>query len=57
MSTLSAWDRHLSYRQVQLLCLLALGLHLIPLLLADYPYMDDSWRGHLAGNAWAVEGG
>lgn len=56
MSTLSAWDRHLSYRQVQLLCLLALGLHLIPLLLADYPYMDDSWRGHLAGNAWAVEG-
>jgi len=41
---------------VQLLCLFALGLHLAPLLLADYPYMDDSWRAHLAGNAWAAEG-
>lgn len=56
MSTAALWDRHLSQREVQVLCLLAVGVHLIPLLLADYFYIDDSWRSQLAGNAWAQEG-
>ncbi|MDF0732839.1 glucosyltransferase domain-containing protein [Pseudomonas entomophila] len=46
----------MSYRHVQVACLLAVAVHLLPLLLADYFYMDDSWRAQLAGNAWAGEG-
>ena len=56
MSTPAFWDRQLSQREVQVLCLLAVGLHLIPLLLADHFYIDDSWRSQMAGNAWTQEG-
>ncbi|CAG8866975.1 hypothetical protein PS627_02258 [Pseudomonas fluorescens] len=56
MAAAALWDRHLSQREVQVLCLLAVGLHLLPLLLADHFYIDDSWRSQVAGNAWAQEG-
>ncbi|HKS13194.1 MAG TPA: glucosyltransferase domain-containing protein [Pseudomonas sp.] len=56
MSTPAPWARHLSQREVQVLCLLAVGLHLLPLLLADHFYIDDSWRSQMAGNGWTQEG-
>ncbi len=52
----SFWKRPLSYRETQVCCLIALALHVLPLLLADHFYIDDSWRSEEAGNAWAVEG-
>jgi len=56
MSTQAPWDRQLTHPEVQVFCLLAVGLHLLPLLLADYFYLDDNWRAQMAGNAWAQEG-
>ena len=56
MTTPALWARHLSQREVQVLCLLAVGLHLLPLLLADHFYIDDSWRSQMAGNGWTEEG-
>ncbi len=52
----SFWKRPLSYRETQVCCLIALAIHLLPLLLADHFYIDDSWRSLEAGSAWAVEG-
>ncbi|HDS1756583.1 glucosyltransferase domain-containing protein [Pseudomonas sp. M5] len=49
MSPLLPWNKRLSHRQVQLLCLLALAVHLLPLVLADYAYIDDVWRAQNAG--------
>ncbi len=59
---LERWNRTLSEREVWQLCLLALGLHVLPLILADYPYLDDVWRSQLSGiwqdpnDSWAGQG-
>ncbi|MFJ2387570.1 glucosyltransferase domain-containing protein [Pseudomonas koreensis] len=49
-------QRELSQRQVALFYLLAISLHVLPLILADFPYIDDNWRSLAAGNAWAGQG-
>ncbi|NIF26073.1 hypothetical protein F3J44_06695 [Pantoea sp. Tr-811] len=57
-----SWNVQLSPRQVKLFCLLAVALHLLPLLLADYPYIDDIWRAQAAGleesgnDSWTGQG-
>ncbi|QXH52388.1 glucosyltransferase domain-containing protein [Pseudomonas fakonensis] len=39
-----------------LICLLAIGVHVLPLVLADMPYIDDYWRAQAAGTGWLGEG-
>jgi hypothetical protein len=48
--------RELGRRQVLLFFLLASGLYVLPLILADFSYIDDNWRALAAGNAWADYG-
>ncbi|WP_277759118.1 glucosyltransferase domain-containing protein [Pseudomonas sp. A34-9] len=48
--------RELGRRQVLLFFLLATGLYVLPLILADFPYIDDNWRALAAGNQWAGYG-
>jgi hypothetical protein len=48
--------RELGRRQVLLFFVLASGLYVLPLILADFPYIDDNWRALAAGNAWAGYG-
>jgi hypothetical protein len=49
-------QRELSHRQALLFFLLATALYVLPLILADFPYIDDNWRTLAAGNAWAGQG-
>lgn len=56
MPTPTLWTRSLGYRETQVLCLLAVAVHLLPLILADHFYIDDSWRSQEAGTAWVGEG-
>ncbi|MNO49686.1 hypothetical protein D3C76_400420 [compost metagenome] len=62
VARLDSWNRTLSNREVWWLCLLAVGLHLLPLILADYAYIDDVWRAQLAGviqdanDSWTGQG-
>lgn len=57
-----SWTRPLTNLQIGALCLLALSLHTLPLMLADYPYADDIWRAQLAGrqmelvDSWGGQG-
>lgn len=48
--------RELGRRQVMLFFVLATGLYVLPLILADFRYIDDNWRALAAGNAWAGYG-
>ena len=48
--------RELGDRQVMLFFLFATMLYVLPLILADFPYIDDNWRTLAAGNAWAGQG-
>ncbi|WP_166225566.1 glucosyltransferase domain-containing protein [Pseudomonas atagonensis] len=48
--------RELGRRQVVLFFLLATLLYVLPLILADFRYIDDNWRALAAGNAWAGQG-
>ena len=48
--------RELGRRQVWLFFLLATFLYVLPLILADFPYIDDNWRSLSAGMAWAQQG-
>ncbi|MCU7251825.1 glucosyltransferase domain-containing protein [Pseudomonas koreensis] len=48
--------RELGRRQVLWFFLLATALYVLPLILADFPYIDDNWRALAAGNAWAGQG-
>ncbi|WP_445181077.1 glucosyltransferase domain-containing protein [Pseudomonas sp. McL0111] len=48
--------RELGRRQVVLFFLCATMLYILPLILADFPYIDDNWRTLAAGNAWAGQG-
>ncbi|WP_367085605.1 glucosyltransferase domain-containing protein [Pseudomonas sp. HOU2] len=56
MRTSAFLDRELSQRQVALFFLLATSLYVLPLILADFPYIDDNWRSLAAGNAWSGQG-
>lgn len=46
----------LSARRVWLFFLLATSMFVLPLILADFPYIDDNWRALSAGTAWASQG-
>ncbi|MBV6822368.1 glucosyltransferase domain-containing protein [Pseudomonas sp. PD9R] len=48
--------KELGRRQVWLFFLLATFVYVLPLILADFPYIDDNWRSLSAGMAWAKEG-
>lgn len=56
MAIPALWDKCLSYREVQVFCTVAVGLHLLALILADHFYIDDSWRSQLADSGWTAEG-
>lgn len=55
-------SKALSQNQLWLVFLVALGMHVLPLVLADFAYMDDIWRSLVAGrvegkaNSWAAQG-
>ena len=49
-------DRELGARRVGLFCVLATFAYVLPLILADHPYIDDNWRSLAAGTGWAGEG-
>ena len=49
-------SEELGGRQVWLFFLFALLVYVLPLILADYPYIDDNWRSLSAGMAWAEQG-
>jgi hypothetical protein len=54
---ISDWlEKELAGRQVWLSFLFATLLFVLPLILADYPYIDDNWRSLAAGTAWTEEG-
>ncbi|WP_322615990.1 glucosyltransferase domain-containing protein [Pseudomonas sp. BIC9C] len=48
--------RELSRHQVWRFFLFATFLYVLPLILADYPYIDDNWRSLAAGMAWSEQG-
>ena len=50
------WRDELSGRQVWLFFVFATMLHVLPLIVADYPYIDDNWRSLSAGTQWAGQG-
>lgn len=50
------FSKELGRRQVWLFFLLATFVYVVPLLLADYPYIDDNWRSLSAGMVWAEQG-
>ncbi|MHC8290895.1 glucosyltransferase domain-containing protein [Pseudomonas sp. XS1P51] len=50
------FSKELGRRQVWLFFLLATFVYVVPLILADYPYIDDNWRSLSAGMAWAEQG-
>ncbi|WP_449431231.1 glucosyltransferase domain-containing protein [Pseudomonas putida] len=62
MSAAVSWNRQLSHREIFGLCMIAIGLHVLPLILADYSYIDDIWRSLRAGrvngayDSWAGQG-
>ncbi|MDI3271154.1 glucosyltransferase domain-containing protein [Pseudomonas sp. AL03] len=50
------FSKELGRRQVWLFFLLATFVYVVPIILADYPYIDDNWRSLSAGTAWAGQG-
>lgn len=48
--------KEMGRRQVWLFFLLATFVYVVPLILADYFYIDDNWRSLSAGMAWAEQG-
>jgi len=50
------FDRELGSRQVVRFFLIATMLYILPLILADFPYIDDTWRSLAAGDAWTERG-
>ncbi|VVP72679.1 hypothetical protein PS918_01462 [Pseudomonas fluorescens] len=48
--------KELGRRQVWLFFLLAIVVYVLPLIIADFPYIDDNWRSLSAGMAWAEQG-
>lgn len=56
MAAVSLWTRPLTQMQLLLLCAAALTLHILPLLMADHPFLDDYARQQLARNDWMEVG-
>lgn len=56
MAAASTWDRPLTQMQLWLICVVALALHILPLLMADHPFLDDYARQQLARNDWTDVG-
>ncbi|MFT0868518.1 glucosyltransferase domain-containing protein [Pseudomonas sp. CAM1A] len=56
MSAPLSWNRALTHSQVWLLCSAAMMLHILPLLMADHPFLDDFSRQHLASSGWVALG-
>ncbi|MBP5090654.1 glucosyltransferase domain-containing protein, partial [Pseudomonas chlororaphis] len=52
----SLFSGELGRRQVWLFFLFATLLYVLPLILADFPYIDDNWRSLSAGTAWTEQG-
>jgi hypothetical protein len=52
----SLFDRVLSPRETLVFFAVAAFLYIYPLILADFFYIDDSWRSQLAGTHWKEEG-
>ncbi|WPN59172.1 glucosyltransferase domain-containing protein [Pseudomonas sp. P9_31] len=50
------FSSELGRRRVWLFFQIATLVYVIPLILADYPYIDDNWRSLSAGTAWAGQG-
>ncbi|NUU36838.1 glucosyltransferase domain-containing protein [Pseudomonas sp. C2B4] len=48
--------KEIGRRQAWLFFLFATLVYVLPLILADYPYIDDNWRSLSAGMAWAEQG-
>nr|WP_038436713.1 glucosyltransferase domain-containing protein [Pseudomonas brassicacearum] len=48
--------RELNRRQITLFFLTAILLYVLPLILADFRYIDDNWRTLEAGTAWTDQG-
>jgi hypothetical protein len=48
--------REFSRHQVWRFFLFATFLYVLPLILADFPYIDDNWRSLSAGMAWSGQG-
>ncbi|MDB5998103.1 MAG: hypothetical protein JWP42_5239 [Pseudomonas sp.] len=48
--------KELGARQVWLFFLFATFVYVVPLILADYPYIDDNWRSLSGGMAWSEQG-
>ncbi|MGE8150771.1 glucosyltransferase domain-containing protein [Pseudomonas vancouverensis] len=48
--------REMGRRQVWLFFLCATLVYILPLILADYLYIDDNWRALSAGMAWSEQG-
>jgi hypothetical protein len=48
--------RELNRQQIALFFLSASLLYVLPLILADFRYIDDNWRTLEAGTAWTVQG-
>jgi hypothetical protein len=49
-------DKKLSGREVWVFFSIAVFIYTVPLILADYYYIDDNWRSLAAGTAWAGQG-
>lgn len=49
-------SRQLTQGQLWLIFSALLCIHVMPLLLADLPYLDDYWRQQLAANDWVTLG-
>jgi len=52
----SSWNRPLTCTQLWLLCSAALALHIVPLLMADMPFLDDYYRVPGAYSGWEEVG-
>jgi len=48
--------RELGRRQVWWFFVFATFVYVLPLILVDYPYIDDNWRSLSAGMAWSEQG-
>lgn len=53
---MSTWNEKLTGKQAWLLCSAVLLLHVIPLLMADMPVLDDQTRQYGASNDWLQVG-
>ncbi|MNF57979.1 hypothetical protein D3C84_395210 [compost metagenome] len=56
MNVANIANKELPWRDVLAFFVLAAFMYILPLILADYYYIDDNWRSLSAGTAWAEQG-